>query len=41
MIGYNKFDITIPKKVYSILEEKYLDYNEIFTKNILFQVQEF
>ena len=36
MIGYNKFDITIPKKVYSILEEKYLDYNEIFLQKKYF-----
>jgi putative glycosyltransferase (TIGR04372 family) len=33
LIGYNKFDLTIPKKIYSTIEKRYLKFSEIFNSN--------
>ena len=33
LIGYNKFDLTIPKKIYSKIQKRYLKFNEIYNSN--------
>jgi putative glycosyltransferase (TIGR04372 family) len=34
LVGYNKFDLTVPKKIYSIKENRYLNLKEIFSNEI-------